>query len=480
MPQIRDLQPGDRIAGSVFSVSCVEHVIIRDFQFITMTLSDCTGKCLASLLKYTAIDYGRLLSSRLIRIDGEVQCEAKYRGQIKISSFSEEAIPDDLSAFLEPLRQNNQEMQERFCVLLESVSEPLLLQLLKYVFDPCKSVWPAFQEAVAAEKMHHSFRGGLLEHTVEVADLCDAICSVVPCLDRDLIIACALLHDIGKLEEMEQGINAGAYTTSGALVGHVVSGACRVGRFANQIPAFPRLLKDTIMHMILSHQGTLEFGAARTPAFAEAEVLAQCDLISARVYQHTEAREKAQGALTVWLPSKKDGRAYTGDLGTRKTPDHHKVQEPILTYVTDNRRGANAASETPSFNTRLRIVGLAAAGSPEQSSDEDEGFRDVDPPASGADYLVRVTGDSMVDAGIQDRDLLFVKATTDPKPNDIVVAYIDASGEVVKRFRRDAPFGDSPGKAWLMSENSSKNYQPIAVDEDARIRGKITGLLRDF
>ena len=472
---IKDLTPGSRICDAVFAISGVEHISSNSFQFIAFTLSDCTGKCKACLLEYSSAAYHSLCRAKLIQVQGEVQSEKKYRGQIKVSHFVVVEVPNDITPFVEPLRANHAEIKTRFLRLLETITEPNLQKLLQRIFHPDKELWADFCTAVAADKMHHSYRGGLLEHSLEVAESADALCKVFPALNRDLLLTGALLHDIGKLEEMEQGLDKGTYTASGILIGHVSSGAFLVQRYMYGIKEFPPLLIQSVTHMLLSHHGTLEYGAVRLPAFPEAQVLSECDMVSARLFQYAEAAASNAASLSVRLPGRTDGRAYLGDLGLEKSvPDTPpRVLERVFSTVHSNQ------SEHSFSTVRLPIMSVAA-GSPDQSSEEIQDFREVILPAGGADHLFKVTGDSMIDAGIRDGDLLFVKKQEGmPKDREIVVANVQSHGNVVKRLRRD-PAGNGEGRAWLDSENPSSEYKPILVDEETRIQGRVVGLLRDF
>ena len=213
--------------------------------------------------------------------------------------------------------------------------------------------------------------------------------------------------------------------------------------------------------------------------FAEAQVLAQCDLISARVFEFSEAVRNAEGHLSVWLSGKEYVQVYTGDLGLQEIEFLPTPPKAVPTFTTYSE---TSAPTLPIFNTvRMPIKALVAAGSPEQgSAEEDEETREVVPPACGADFLVRVTGDSMADEGIREQDLLFVKKIEVPRDGDIVIAHMGASGEVVKRFRYDPTKTADHEKKWLESENSAKDYPNLPIDNDTRIRGKVVGLLRDF
>ncbi len=476
--QIVNLKPGDQVYGRVFAVTGTEHVVKNNFHFLVFSLSDCTGTCAASFLDYSEDNYLTLCQAKLIKVHGEVQTEKKYRGQIKVNKFVVAEVPQDLTPYLQPLPGNHEDVKSRFLTLGETVTDSHLHKLLRRVFDTDKNTWMDFCMACAADKMHHAYRGGLLEHSLEVAELAESICNIVPSLNRDLLIACALLHDIGKLEEMEHGLSKGNYTASGILVGHVNSGAFLLCRYMYGMKNFPAQLIETVTHMIMSHQGTLEFGATRLPAIAEAQVLSQCDMLSARLFQYSEVAVSSQGKLSAWLPGKKEGRAYTGDLGLEKVKAINNMPEPVKEFKTTS---ASITVASSTFHTiRMRIRGLVAAGSPEQGSAEDEETREVVPPACGADFLVRVTGDSMMDEGIRERDLLFVKVIETPKDGDVVVAHVGVLGEVVKRYRCEPARNAGQEKKWLESENSSQNYPNIPVDNDTRVRGKVVGLIRDF
>ena len=328
-------------------------------------------------------------------------------------------------------------------------------------------------------KKHHAYQGGLLHHSIEVAELCASAAEILPTLSRDLLVACALLHDIGKLNEMDHGLNAGQYTAAGMLNGHISLGASRIRQFMNSCKGFPPLLKESVMHMILSHHGALEYGSPVLPKFAEAQVLAQCDLVSARVFQYSEAVKNAEGKLSVWLSGRENIQVYTGDLGLQEIEVPIMLPTNVQAFMTSSE---TSVPTTPTFKTtQMPIKALVAAGSPEQgSTEEDEETREVVPPACGADFLVRVTGDSMADEGIREQDLLFVKRIEVPRDGDIVVAHMGASGEVVKRFRHDPTKSADNEKKWLESEKSVKNYPSLPIDGDTRIRGKVVGLLRDF
>ena len=138
----------------------------------------------------------------------------------------------------------------------------------------------------AAFRLHHAIRGGLLMHTLSIVKLCECVASIYPTVDRELLISGAILHDVCKTEEFvisSSGLVDG-YTVEGTLVGHLVMGAMMIDRIAraNDID------KDTAMlleHMLISHHGEPEYGAATRPLFLEAEILSELDSLDANIYE---------------------------------------------------------------------------------------------------------------------------------------------------------------------------------------------------
>lgn len=476
--RLGELRPGDSFTDCVFAVTQVE---IRDGAngpYVSLTLRDSTGQAPGRKFQATEDDQRLLLSCKLIQACGRVDSNPRYAGQVHLSIIRAVTESLDPSLFLPPLPSDHDLQKKNFRKLIGKVQEPNLRRLLENIFAEDGDLWGQFCNAVAAGKMHHAYRGGLLEHTVEVAALCYHSCKTLPCLNRDLLATCALLHDIGKLDEMDHGLSAGEYTAAGALVGHIVLGANRIAKAADEIPGFPDAAKNAVLHLILSHHGLPEFGAARTPAISEAHVLAQCDFISARVYQCQEAKRRAEdGQVTVWM-GQDLGRVFVGDLGLEE------VAEP----------GPAPAKAAPEFTTRpamefntavrLPIVGRVAAGDPGKSSDEPEETRLVIPPAGGADYLLYVIGDSMNAKGIVDGDLVYVReqpmSVGKYRDGDTVVARIEGEGETVKTLRFSGPLPDGARTAELAPESTNPIHQPRTIDEHVHVHGKVVGLLREY
>ena len=318
-PRIAELAPGQSFENAVFAALDVAlKTGGSGAPYLQLKLRDCSGLVNAILWSAPPTILETLGTTKLVKVRGIVDAGPRFRGDFKLSQIQAHPEPEDLTPFLTPLPQNHAAHKGRFVDLIRSVKDPHLKALLKSVFDGSGDLWPRFEVAPAAKTMHHAHRGGLLEHCGEVALLCDRIASVLPHLDRDLLVSCALLHDIGKLEEMDTDLAAGEYTPAGQLVGHIVLGTCLVAGAAEQIPGFPAQLKHEIMHLILSHHGEPEWGAARRPMCAEALILSQCDQISAKVAQ---CRDRAQSSedfskLQGWhgAPSAPQNAVYVGRM----------------------------------------------------------------------------------------------------------------------------------------------------------------------
>ncbi len=467
-----ELKPGDRFVSRLCLCSGVSEGTGKGPK-VRLTLYDGLQTRPAKMWNPLEGDLARLRDASFLRVSGPVTWEGAYAGEVTVESFEEADAPEDISAFLPPLHADSERHQARFWALAASVREPNLKPLLDVIFDKNGKRWPQFRDAVAAEKMHHAYGGGLLHHTVEVAEACVLHCLIYPQLDRNLLIAGALLHDIGKLEELEHGLLAGSYTDAGLLGGHITLGADTVNRFIrSRLKDFPEALRVAVNHMILSHHGSREFGSPVLPAFPEAEVLAHCDRMSARLFQFQAAKEAASGQSKAYLPDRT--RIFTGDLGLQallEIPEAPASPEPARTFQTASVR---RAEPLPSFATvRLPVRGLAAAGTPEQSAELDEDAHTTTLTPGTADFLVRVTGDSMVDAGIDDRDLLLIKSAKTAEDGDLVLAHLGTRGEVVKRLRYEGTTG------WLLSENRAQNYPPLPTNVDTIIQGRVVGTLKN-
>jgi 3'-5' exoribonuclease len=166
--------------------------------------------------------------------------------------------------------------------LVERVGDPhVKALLLAFLDDPV--VTERLPTAPAAKGIHHAHRGGLAEHILSVMRLGQRVADHYPMLDRDLVTAGALLHDIGKVQELAWDGGNTRYTDEGRLVGHIVMTAQAIREKAARIPGFPQLLEAHITHGVLAHHGQLEFGSPKLPMTLEAYVVHAVDSLDSRI-----------------------------------------------------------------------------------------------------------------------------------------------------------------------------------------------------
>jgi 3'-5' exoribonuclease len=162
---------------------------------------------------------------------------------------------------------------------IENISNENLKKLLKNIFN--EEMKEKFKNHPAAISIHHNWIGGLLEHTLEVVKYCKLSKEISPELDEDLLVTGALLHDIGKLEEMEMTTRIKG-TNIGQFAGHIIIGSILVSNKIDELK-INKELKDKLLHMITSHHGKVENGSAKEPMFPEAIALYHADEMSSKI-----------------------------------------------------------------------------------------------------------------------------------------------------------------------------------------------------
>ena len=217
---------------------------------------------------------------------------------------------------------------DMFAVIMgitDSFRDEEIKAVVKSLYEEHK---PELLDFPAAEKLHHAMRGGLLYHTLSIVRLAQNVCDIYPCVDSDLLIAGAMLHDIAKLKEYK--LNAAGlvngHTLEGELLGHLVMGSHEVGNKCDELGVSEET-KLLLSHMLISHHGKLEFGAAVRPAFIEAEILSQLDLLDANMYEMADAVssvKKGEFTQKLWM------------LDNRKLYNHGRVDvEPKANLIVE-------------------------------------------------------------------------------------------------------------------------------------------------
>lgn len=170
---------------------------------------------------------------------------------------------------------------------IKSITNPFVRQLMENIFNR-ETVTTAFKSHSAAKNMHHNYMGGLIEHTFSVVQICDFMCARYKHVNRDILIATAILHDIGKIYELSE-FPDNDYTDDGQLLGHIIMGADMVAEAAASIPQFPHELLSLLRHSILSHHGEYEYGSPKRPKTVEAFILHCADNMDAKIKMYEDS-----------------------------------------------------------------------------------------------------------------------------------------------------------------------------------------------
>jgi 3'-5' exoribonuclease len=213
----------------------------------------------------------------------------------------------DLVDFLPHTKLDIERLYGELLEYANSIANPWLKKLVTGILnDPAIAI--RYKRAPAAKVMHHAFLGGLLEHVISLCGLGKHIAAHYPELDVDLLLAAAILHDVGKLEELCYDRAIG-YTVEGQLLGHIVMELETVSKAMNAIEGFPPNLKTVVQHMLISHHGEYEFGSPKLPMIREALVFHYMDDLDSKLAAVRTALEVSTGDP--------DWSAYSGALGRK-------------------------------------------------------------------------------------------------------------------------------------------------------------------
>ncbi len=274
--------------------------------YLDLTLADRTGTVGAVLWDANRQLHESFAPDDFIMVRATA-AEYKGRPQLVVSHLKKvEEDKIDLADFLPASERDPKEMLKELHELIAGVQDPPLKALLKAFFED-KEFEQAFARCPAATKLHHAFLGGLLEHTLGVTRMALEVAGHYPHVDRDMLLAGALLHDIGKIDELEY-TRAFNYSDRGMLLGHLTIGASQVEQRAAELKDFPPEKLLQLRHLILSHHGKHEYGSPKQPMTVEAVALHYLDNLDAKMQGFKEA-EPVDGNWTDWL-TMFDGRVY--------------------------------------------------------------------------------------------------------------------------------------------------------------------------
>lgn len=268
-------------------------------EYGNLVLQDKTGTIDGKIWDLGSPGIGNFETMDYVYIDADVTV---FQGtnQLNIRRIrkarEEEYIPAD---YLPVSKKDIGKMYQELTAMIRTIKNPYLNKLASSYFIDDPEFAKAFQFHSAAKSVHHGFVGGLLEHTLSVAKLCDYYASYYPGINRDLLLTAAIFHDIGKTKELSV-FPENDYTDDGQLLGHIIIGTEMVGERIRAIPGFPHRLAAELKHCILAHHGELEYGSPKKPALLEALALNFADNTDAKMETMLEALN-AGGENAGWL-----------------------------------------------------------------------------------------------------------------------------------------------------------------------------------
>ena len=300
MKFINELKEGDNIIGHYL---CKSKQTLRSRagkNYLSLKLQDKTGIADAKVWDLNN-DIKNFEENTFIKIDGMV---ISYQNDIQINikrlrpSESWEYDPMD---YIPSTEKDIGAMQSDLLKYIDTLDEPYMKRLLQEVFINNAQVAENFSTHSAAKQIHHQYLGGLLEHTLNVVEICEFMSGRFKHVNRDLLICAAMLHDIGKIRELSK-FPVNDYTEEGQLLGHIYMGAELVSEAVKDIPGFPPMLETLIKHCILAHHGVYEYGSPKLPRTIEAYILHCADNMDAmsKVFEESLDQNMNAGSWTAY------------------------------------------------------------------------------------------------------------------------------------------------------------------------------------
>lgn len=292
-PFVNEIKEHDRVTG--FFVAAKKSLLTtkNGAPYLSITLADRTGDIEGRVWEDADKLDQAFEKGSYVKVDG-VASAYNGRMQLKIdrlrAASKDEVEPRD---YVASSRFDAGQMFGEVRALVDGVGDDFIRQILNLFLDD-PAIGEAFQKAPAAKGVHHPFVSGLLEHTLSVMQLSHRIADHYPRANRDLLLAGAFLHDLGKTRELtwETGFD---YTTEGRLVGHLLLTIQWLHEKAAQVPGFPKELEMHLVHLVAAHHGQLEHGSPKVPHTLEAMIVHALDELDSRVQSWTMIFDRDRG-----------------------------------------------------------------------------------------------------------------------------------------------------------------------------------------
>jgi 3'-5' exoribonuclease len=285
MPKIfiENIASGTKGFDEVLSIKEIQkHKAKNGDSYFRLVLQDRTGTVGAKIWKdaFLLTNAENLATSDVIKADFEA---SEYNGVLQLTLKRAEKVTEyDMDDLMKTTTKNLDELYDKVVAILESTKDAEIRGvMLRFIKDP--EITEKFKKSIAAEKVHHDYIGGLMEHYLEMFGLAEALMQFYPRANRSIVIAGILFHDIGKLYELGIDQTNFVRTLPGYLIGHITIG---IQMFEKILPPdFNEEKKIAIQHIILSHHKEVEYGAVVRPSTLEAIIVAMVDFASSHTRQ---------------------------------------------------------------------------------------------------------------------------------------------------------------------------------------------------
>lgn len=268
-------------------------------EYGSLTLQDKTGVVDAKIWELSSPGISEFGAMDYVCVDADVTLfQGSFQLNVKRIRQADEGEynPGD---YLPVTSKDVKQMYHELTQFITTIGNEPLRKLAASFFVSDEKFVKLFCAHSAAKSVHHSFVGGLLEHTLSVVKLCEYFSKQYPILNRDLLLTAAMFHDIGKTKELSV-FPENDYTDEGQLIGHIIIGVQMIEERISSMGNFPQKLENELIHCILAHHGELEYGSPKKPALIEAMALNLADNADAKLETMTEIL-KGAGENTGWL-----------------------------------------------------------------------------------------------------------------------------------------------------------------------------------
>ena len=304
MKMLRDYVDGEHISGQFLVSSVSKGTNVQGSQYLNIDLRDASGNMNAKKWEVSSKDEEIVVAENVIYIEGKV---VKHKETLQIHILSVKEVPLDEVDHIKFLKQPpipKEELIKKFYGFVEGIKDQDCRKILDYFIEKYKG---QIFDYPAASSIHHEYMSGLLVHCTTMAEIAEKLCSIYP-VNKDLVITSVLLHDFGKITELE-GPVIFKYSVKGKLIGHISIMAAEIENAAKELG----LTSETpllLQHAILSHHGQLEYGSPVLPETAEALMLSLIDNLDSKMVITLKALEETKEGEFTNKVYPLDGRTF--------------------------------------------------------------------------------------------------------------------------------------------------------------------------